>query len=54
MIRNRTDGTELEFYAPCEESSTRRAGEEPSHAAARWRLAALILAVLLLALTLWR
>lgn len=55
VIRKRTDATELEFYAPCEESHRgAQPGEEPSRATARWRLAALILAALLLALTLWR
>lgn len=53
VIRNRTDGTELEFYAPCEEAGASPA-EAVARAAARWRLLALILAVLLLALTLWR
>jgi hypothetical protein len=55
VIRQRPDGTELEVYAPCEESPhAGESGEERSRAAARWRLAALILAALLLALTLWR
>ncbi|HEY7139326.1 MAG TPA: hypothetical protein VIE44_04470 [Methylomirabilota bacterium] len=55
VIRKRTDATELEFYAPCEEADGGASrGEELSRATARWRLAALILAVLLLALTLWR
>jgi hypothetical protein len=55
VIRQRPEGTELEVYAPCEESQhPGEPGEEPSRTAARWRLAALILAVLLLALTLWR
>jgi hypothetical protein len=53
VIRKRTDATELEFYAPCEDPGA-QPGEEPSRATARWRLAALILAALLLALTLWR
>jgi hypothetical protein len=53
VIRKRTDATELEFYAPCEDRGA-QPGEEPSRATARWRLAALILAALLLALTLWR
>jgi hypothetical protein len=55
VIRKRTDAMELEFYAPCEESHHgSQPGEEPSRTTARWRLAALILAALLLALTLWR
>ena len=39
------DGTELEFYAPCEEAGAARRREAAAHAAARWRLLALILAV---------
>jgi hypothetical protein len=55
VIRKRTDATELEFYAPCDESDRgAQPDEEPSRATARWRLAALIFAALLLALTLWR
>jgi hypothetical protein len=54
VIRKRDDGTELEFYAPCEESGEGHPGAEAARATARWRLAALILAALLLALTLWR
>ena len=55
VIRNRPDGTELEVYAPCEESHhAGESGEKPSRATARWRLVALILAALLLALTIWR
>ena len=43
------------MYAPCEESQhAGESGEESSRATARWRLAALILAALLLALTIWR
>jgi hypothetical protein len=55
VIRNRPDGTELEVYAPCEEAEDgAQPGEVLARAAARWRLAALILAALLLALVLWR
>jgi hypothetical protein len=55
VIRKRPDGTELEVYAPCEESHhAGESGEKPSRATARWRLVALILAALLLALTIWR
>ena len=55
VIRKRPDGTELEVYAPCEASHhAGQPGEEPSRATARWRLVALILAALLLALTVWR
>ena len=55
VIRNRADGTELELYAPCEETGDgATAAEASERAAARWRLLALVLAVLLLALVLWR
>ena len=66
VIRKRPDGTELELYAPCEETDgggPRAAAARaeaaappapPAGPAARWRLLALILGVLLLALVLWR
>ena len=54
VIRQRGDGTELEIYAPCEEADGGDSREDTSRAAARWRLLALILGVLLLALALWR
>lgn len=55
VIRDRPDGTELEVYAPCEEpEGGDKPSETPARAAARWRLAALILGALLLALVLWR
>jgi hypothetical protein len=55
VIRKRSDGTELEFYGPCEETGAGAVpAEAAARAAARWRLLALVLGVLLLALTLWR
>jgi hypothetical protein len=54
VIRRRGDGTELELYAPCEEADGENPRAETQRAAARWRLLALILGVLLLALVLWR
>ena len=54
VIRKRPDGTELELYAPCEETDGGGPRAAAARAAARWRLLALILGVLLLALVLWR
>lgn len=54
VIRRREDGTELEVYAPCEEMDGGDPRADAARAAARWRLLALILGVLLLALVLWR
>ncbi|HEX2500076.1 MAG TPA: hypothetical protein VHO73_01370 [Methylomirabilota bacterium] len=55
VIRDRPEGTELEVYTPCEVlGGDDEPGEGPARATARWRLAALILAALLLALVLWR
>jgi hypothetical protein len=54
VIRKRSDGTELELYAPCEETGDGDPRADIARTAARWRLLALVLGVLLLALVLWR
>ena len=54
VIRRRDDGTELEIYAPCEETDGGDPRAEAVRAASRWRILALILGALLLALVLWR
>ena len=54
VIRKRSDGTELEIYAPCEETGGGDPRADARRAAARWRLLAIVLGVLLLALVLWR
>jgi hypothetical protein len=54
VIRQRSDGTELELYAPCEDAGGRDRHAEAERRATRWRLLALIFGALLLALVLWR
>jgi hypothetical protein len=54
VIRRRDDGTELEIYAPCQETDGADPRADAVRAASRWRILALTLGVLLLALVLWR
>jgi hypothetical protein len=54
VIRRRSDGTELELYAPGAETGNGDPRADAARSAARWRLVALVLGVLLLALVLWR
>jgi hypothetical protein len=54
VIRKRSDGTGARALRPCEETDGGGSRAAAARAAARWRLLALILGVLLLALVLWR